>query len=496
MPKENNPAGLNILLSVVVLLFLIGLVVMIFTLMGGGIGDATRTSTSGSEVNESFLFSDGGTTLSQTSDVVSLVVLDGEGATIPSANYTEVDGLVTGNHFLNGDYIQISTCLELQDIESALTSNYVLTQNIDCSATTGWNGGAGFVPLSWFEGTLQGNGYNITDLYIFRNNTQSVGLINGLAGTIDNVGLINVDISGRSDVGGFVGYSDVGSLINNSFVEGGSIKGGIGYSHSYGSNTGGLIGYADGTVANCYNTATIISVGDGVGGIVGHNYGELIYNCYNTGDVLGWDGAGGILGWSSSTGGSVYNSWNSGYVNASTGAGGIAGWLTANVTNSYNYGLVEGTDIYQGGVSGHNDSGLTYNSYYDEQTSGQSGDNAQGIPLTTAEMKTQRNYSGWDFADLWEMDVAGNNGYPNFQDLPFISNEPYGYNGTTAYASYDWSSTQESQAGQVMSDTSEGIAGVTNWFPIIIVITAMIVLILLTVIIITSIRGSGLIASA
>jgi uncharacterized membrane protein YhdT len=42
----------------------------------------------------------------------------------------------------------------------------------------------------------------------------------------------------------------------------------------------------------------------------------------------------------------------------------------------------------------------------------------------------------------------------------------------------------------------EPIAGVTDWFPIIIVITAMVVLILLTVIIITAIRGSGLVASA
>ena len=53
-----------------------------------------------------------------------------------------------------------------------------------------------------------------------------------------------------------------------------------------------------------------------------------------------------------------------------------------------------------------------------------------------------------------------------------------------------------STAGQVINSTSTSIAGVTAWFPIIIVITAMVVLILLTVIIITAIRGSGLVASA
>ncbi|MCK5294014.1 MAG: hypothetical protein KAJ49_05130, partial [Arcobacteraceae bacterium] len=44
-----------------------------------------------------------------------------------------------------------------------------------------------------------------------------------------------------------------------------------------------------------------------------------------------------------------------------------------------------------------------------------------------------------------------------------------------------------STAQQIMNDTTLSIAGVTDWFPIIIVITAMVVLILLTVIIITAI---------
>jgi len=56
--------------------------------------------------------------------------------------------------------------------------------------------------------------------------------------------------------------------------------------------------------------------------------------------------------------------------------------------------------------------------------------------------------------------------------------------------------TTDATAIKVINDTSSSIAGVTDWFPIIIVITAMVVLILLTVIIITAIRGSGLVASA
>ena len=47
-------------------------------------------------------------------------------------------------------------------------------------------------------------------------------------------------------------------------------------------------------------------------------------------------------------------------------------------------------------------------------------------------------------------------------------------------------------ATDVMNDTTTNISGVTDWFPIFVVIGAMVVLILLTVIIITAIRGSGL----
>jgi len=56
--------------------------------------------------------------------------------------------------------------------------------------------------------------------------------------------------------------------------------------------------------------------------------------------------------------------------------------------------------------------------------------------------------------------------------------------------------TTDVTAINVINDTGTAIADVTDWFPIIIVITAMVVLILLTVIIITAIRGSGLVASA
>ena len=72
----------------------------------------------------------------------------------------------------------------------------------------------------------------------------------------------------------------------------------------------------------------------------------------------------------------------------------------------------------------------------------------------------------------------------------FISNGT-SLNWNVSYsASYD----VESTASGVMSNTTQSLTTVADWFPLFIVITAMVVLILLTVIIISTIRGSGLIA--
>jgi len=55
-------------------------------------------------------------------------------------------------------------------------------------------------------------------------------------------------------------------------------------------------------------------------------------------------------------------------------------------------------------------------------------------------------------------------------------------------------STTDATAVSVINSTGQAIAGVTDWFDIFIVIGAMVVLILLTVIIITAIRSSGMVA--
>jgi len=63
----------------------------------------------------------------------------------------------------------------------------------------------------------------------------------------------------------------------------------------------------------------------------------------------------------------------------------------------------------------------------------------------------------------------------------------------TVLASYNYTWSADNTATDVMNDTTNSLSDVTDWFSIFIVIGAMVVLILLTVIIITAIRGSGMI---
>ena len=66
----------------------------------------------------------------------------------------------------------------------------------------------------------------------------------------------------------------------------------------------------------------------------------------------------------------------------------------------------------------------------------------------------------------------------------------------SVWVSYTYQYGADNTATNVINDTTAGSSRVTDWYPIFIVIGAMVVLILLTVIIITAFSGSGLMATA
>lgn len=171
-------------------------------------------------------------------------------------------------------------------------------------------------------------------------------------------------------------------------------------------NTGGIVAYYKNApnedspvvISNCYNTGKIESDGNHIGGIIGYSTDYTITeNCYNTAELKGSFGIGGICGYLNGVTSTLKSCWNSGQVTTSTnrggglvglgnkgivessfnvgditslsteigtdktsgyGIGGLAGEGTAVFTDCYNMGLVTGANQV-GGLVGVSRSGHT-----------------------------------------------------------------------------------------------------------------------------------------
>jgi filamentous hemagglutinin family protein len=347
------------------------------------------------------------------------------GLTISGQGYTVINSL--------GVFGDTSTTT-LQGMKNGLANRYALGSNIDASATSGWDGGNGFLPVgnatTNFTGVFDGLGHTIFGLTVNRPATANVGLFGYANGaTIRNVGLNAATIVGSSFVGSLAGRMD-GSVshISNShstsatitggagFVGGlaGWIRGDISYSYSSGSATGtGATGGLSGgnqagqsNISNSYSSMTVS--GAGAGGLVGGNDGN-ISKSYSTGTVTGTSQAGGLVGQNHA--GNISDSYSTGNVIGSGGttAGGLVGYNGPSfsggttITNSYSTGQVSGVVV--GGLVGSN-AGTVTGSFWDTQTSGQAT-SAGGVGLLTSQAMQSTSYIGWDLANTWYM-VDGN----------------------------------------------------------------------------------------
>lgn len=259
-------------------------------------------------------------------------------------------------------------------------SEFVLGGNIDLSDYSSGNGWTAIGTTShMFASSFDGNGYKISNLKI--SNTQSVqGLFYGLnnGGTIKNVSLENVDISGSNTVGALVGVVLSGSINNcnaSGSVTGTSdqVGGLIGvYSSSANlqncyanvdvkgnKSVGGLVGVASSfsTIKKCFATGNVTGSADKVGGLVGDIYNTDIENCYATGKISGTGNVGGLVG----SGRNIADSYATGKVTGSgENVGGLAG-QAYEITSSYAKGDVINSGRYTGGLVGNlnNNSNIT-----------------------------------------------------------------------------------------------------------------------------------------
>ncbi len=297
-----------------------------------------------------------------------------------------------------------------------LSGLYVLGADINATATSGWNTGAGFVPIGKyftpaanpFMGIFDGLGHSISSLTInspidIINNIGLFGDI-GVGSVIRNVGLINANVAalvaGAQYTGALVGWNN-GGFVSNSYVTGGSITSGSSY-------LGGLVGYNDGTISNSYAAVRVIGL-DSVGGLVGFNT-VTISNSYATGNVTGTNNnVGGLVG--GTDGGTISNSYATGSVTgALDSVGGLVGYHgSSTITNSYATGNVQGTTSVGGLVGTNNVASTISSSFWNTQTQTHgvtatvgtdNGTTTNSTGKTTAQMKQLATFSGagWDIA--------------------------------------------------------------------------------------------------
>ncbi|MDG6220265.1 MAG: GLUG motif-containing protein [Candidatus Thermoplasmatota archaeon] len=267
------------------------------------------------------------------------------------------------------DPFMVEDVLDLQAMNGDLTAFYALANDIDASATAGWNGGEGFTPIGSavtpFTGRLEGRDFKITGLHINRPAENGVGLfgIIGMSGRVENLGLVGCSITGGAwDVGGLAGQNS--GEVENCYVIG-SVTG-VGF-------VGGLIGWNvdGGMVLDSYASGTVTGTGSHVGGLVGGNEGGLTY-CNASAETLGNMYVGGLVGSSGGFLGSVGESYASGATTGNEYVGGLIGLLNgAMVSECHSSGETTG-DAHVGGLIGRIESGSISACYAEGDTIGNS----------------------------------------------------------------------------------------------------------------------------
>ncbi|MGE0076716.1 MAG: GLUG motif-containing protein [Bacteroidales bacterium] len=228
---------------------------------------------------------------------------------------------------------------------------FIQAADIDADSTKFWNNNKGFLSIGndsiKFMGHYNGAGHAITGLYINNDTAMHVGLFGYInKSSVDSLNLIETNIAGSYYVAGISSWCDSTSISNCSMT--GNISGVLKDNNGF---VGGIVGinYIGSNITNCIAKGTIS--GYRVGGIAGYNYTSVITNCNMTGNVIGSEKTGGIVG-SNNFYSEVTNCNMQGSVSGSSKyTGGISGFNYSSITNCKTTGNVSGT-TYVGGIVG------------------------------------------------------------------------------------------------------------------------------------------------
>lgn len=250
-----------------------------------------------------------------------------------------IAGAFAGGDGSSGNPHQITTCAELQDMSTDLDGYFILNTDIDCNVSP-YNSGTGFAPVGTsgarFVGHLDGNDNIISGF--FQNQAASErGIFGylGVGGTVDDLTMTGVNITGTSNIGAIAGQSQ--GIIDNVNISG-SITG------TY--QTGGIVGYLNGgTISNSITDVTI-SGGQRSGGVIGASGSSAtLTNVTSNGNVTGTGTyGGGIAGFFQSASATGLAA-NGDVTITGSYAGGAIGYLVtaSSVTDSYATGTVTNT---------------------------------------------------------------------------------------------------------------------------------------------------------
>jgi hypothetical protein len=284
-----------------------------------------------------------------------------------TANFEELDPgtLFAGGNGTEENPYQIANWHHLYNIRDYLNNHFILINDLD-STTPGYaelasliaNEGKGWQKIGrWdapFTGSLDGQGYEIRNLFINRPGEPELGLFGAAdeGGHIEDIRIVNATVTGDAEyVGGLVGYSK--GTVSDSYSSG--IVTGNG-------RVGGLVGWNQGVVSNSYSSSSVACnepYFEGFGGLVGENRGT-VSTSHSTGTVTGNRGVGGLVG---NNGGTVSNCYATTSVTGEDMVGGLVGMNHGNMSNSYSTGNVNGNSSI-GGLTGFNYEGVVSNSYY------------------------------------------------------------------------------------------------------------------------------------
>ena len=309
------------------------------------------------------------------------------------------------------------------------------------------------MPGDAFSGTFDGNGFNITGLWIDRPNQDCIGLFGHVApdSEIRNLGVLATEIRGNIGVGVLVGEG-TGSRIVSSYAISDEVHGnnyvggllGLAYVHSRHGDistritssyavsglisgdrvVGGLVGYyredENDRVAMKYSYAIVDMMkgtrsdgSDAMGGLVGYAQNIVVIGSYaitNLIDGNGGDEVAGLIGESFASNKLISSYSISGSISGNVEVGGLVGYFTGRQASiSYSYaisGSISGSET--GGLGGEIRSTVTVtDSYWNSEAGNFNNPLPGGEAKANAELREPTDYTG--IYDSWDdgLDIDG-----------------------------------------------------------------------------------------